>query len=206
MNKQELLKRLKAFGFSKKILDAFSKVRREDFVPEELEKEVYEDTALPIGHGQTISQPYTIAVMLSELELKRGQNVLEIGSGSGYVLALISKIIGKTGKVSGIEIISGLVAKSKKSLALENYENVKVYNRNGSKGLPEKAPFDRILISAACREIPKKLLNQLKDGGILLTPRGPRFEQTLVVIKRKGNEFKTIREIPGFIFVPFVEE
>ena len=206
MNKQELLKRLKAYGFSKKILDAFSKVRREDFVPEELENQTYEDTPLPIGHGQTISQPYTIAVMLSELELKKSQNVLEVGSGSGYVLALISEIIGKSGKVSGVEIVSELAASSKQALALENYKNVEVYNRNGSNGLPEKAPFDRILISAACREVPKKLLNQLKDSGILLTPKGPRFEQTLVVIQRKGDEFKTIREIPGFIFVPFVEE
>ena len=203
MNKQELLKRLEAFGFSRQILGAFSRVRREDFIPKELKKEAYEDTALPIGHGQTISQPYTIAVMLSEIELKKGQNVLEVGSGSGYVLALISEIVGKKGKVSGIEIISGLVAKSKE--VLEDYKNVKVYNRNGSGGLPEKAPFDRILISAACREIPEKLLNQLKDEGILLTPRGPRFEQTLIVIKRQGNKFEVKREIPGFIFVPFVE-
>ena len=111
MNKQELLKRLKAFGFSKQILDAFSKVKREDFVFEKLEKETYEDTPLPIGHGQTISQPYTIAVMLSEIELKKGQKVLEVGSGSGYVLALISEIVREKGKVFGIEIISELVAK-----------------------------------------------------------------------------------------------
>jgi len=203
MNKQELLQRLKALGFSKNILDAFSKVKRENFIPEELEKEAYKDTALPIGHGQTISQPYTISIMLSELELKKGQNILEVGSGSGYVLALLSKIIGKNGKVSGIEVVKELVAKSKESL--EDYNNIEIYHRNGSKGLPEKAPFDRILISAACREVPKELLNQLKDGGILLTPKGPRFEQSLVVIERQGNEFKTIREIPGFIFVPFIE-
>ena len=203
MNKQELLQRLKALGFSKNILDAFSKVKRENFIPEELEKEAYEDTALPIGHGQTISQPYTIGIMLSELELKKGQNILEVGSGSGYVLALLSEIIGKNGKVSGIEVVKELVAKSKESL--EDYNNIEIYHRNGSKGLPEKAPFDRILISAACREVPKELLNQLKDGGILLTPKGPRFEQSLVVIERQGNEFKTIREIPGFIFVPFIE-
>ncbi|HUW44130.1 MAG TPA: protein-L-isoaspartate(D-aspartate) O-methyltransferase [Bacillota bacterium] len=203
MNKQELLQRLKALGFSKNILDAFSKVKRENFIPEELEKEAYKDTALPIGHGQTISQPYTISIMLSELELKKGQNILEVGSGSGYVLALLSEIIGKNGKVSGIEVVKELVAKSKESL--EDYNNIEIYHRNGSKGLPEKAPFDRILISAACREVPKELLNQLKDGGILLTPKGPRFEQSLVVIERQGNEFKTIREIPGFIFVPFIE-
>ena len=206
MDKQGLLKRLKAFGFSKKILDAFSEVRREDFIPGELEKEVYEDTALPIGQGQTISQPYTIAIMLSELDLKKSQNVLEVGSGSGYVLAMISKIIGDKGKVAGIEVIKELSTKSKVALDLGEYKNIEVYHRNGSGGLPEKAPFDRILISAACREIPQKLLDQLKDKGILLTPKGPRFEQALVVIQRQGNEFKTIKEIPGFIFVPFIEE
>ncbi len=205
MNKQKLLQRLKSLGFSKKILDAFSKVKRENFVPEELENQTYEDAPLPIGQGQTISQPYTIAVMLSEIELKQGQKILEIGSGSGYVLALISEIVGKKGKVCGVEIVNELAEKSKEALDLGNYKNVEVYNRNGSDGLPEKAPFDRILISAACREIPKKLLNQLKDGGILLTPKGPRFEQSLVVVQRKKDKFETIREIPGFIFVPFVD-
>ncbi len=205
MDKQWLLKRLKDFGFSKKILDAFSRVKREDFISEELEKEVYKDTPLPIGHGQTISQPYTIAIMLSELELKKSQKILEVGSGSGYVLALISEIVGNKGKVFGIELIKELAEKSKEALALEDYKNIKVYHRNGSEGIPEKAPFDRILISAACREIPQKLLNQLKDKGILLTPKGPRFEQTLVMIQRQGDQFKTIKEIPGFIFVPFVE-
>lgn len=204
MAKQELLKRLGSFGFSKNILDAFSKVRRENFISEELKDEAYEDTALPIGHGQTISQPYTIAIMLTELELKKGQNVLEVGSGSGYVLALLSEIVGKKGVVSGVEIVSELVEKSKQ--VLEDYENVEVYSKNGAKGLSEKAPFDRILMSAACREVPEKLLNQLKKGGLLLTPKGPRFEQTLTVIQRQGNEFKTIREIPGFIFVPFVDD
>lgn len=203
MNKSELLSRLKAMGFSKKILDAFSKVKRENFVPEKLGKEVYEDTALPIGYGQTISQPYTIAIMLSELELKKSQKVLEIGSGSGYVLALMSEIVGNKGKVFGIERIKELALKSKE--VLSDYKNVKVYKKNGSEGLSEKAPFDRILVSAACREIPEKLLNQLKNRGILLTPKGPRFEQALVVIQRQGEEFKTLRKIPGFIFVPFVE-
>lgn len=204
MNKQQLIERLRAIGFSPKILEAFSEVKREDFVPEELERDTYEDTALPIGHGQTISQPYTIAVMLSELDLNEGQKVLEVGSGSGYVLALISKIIGKKGKVFGLEIIGKLAKKSKE--ALENYSNIKVYNKNGFNGLPEEAPFDRILVSAAVREIPKKLLSQLKDNGILVAPKGPVFEQNIVVIQRQGDKFITKSEIPGFVFVPFVGE
>lgn len=213
MNKQQLIERLRAMGFSEKILEAFSAVKREDFIPEELQRDTYEDTALPIGHGQTISQPYTIAVMLSELDLNEGQKVLEVGSGSGYVLALISKIIGKKNsskhskseaRVFGLEVIKKLAKKSKE--ALENYRHIKVYNKNGSGGLPEEAPFDRILVSAAVREIPKKLLSQLKEKGILVAPKGPVFEQNIVVIQRQGDKFITKTEIPGFVFVPFVGE
>ncbi|MEX2016980.1 MAG: protein-L-isoaspartate O-methyltransferase [Candidatus Pacearchaeota archaeon] len=203
MNKVQLLKSLKEEGFSRDIIDSFYGVRREDFIPDNLKSQAYEDTALPIGHGQTISQPYTIALMLSELDLKPGQKILEAGSGSGYVLALISKIVGKKGKVFGLEILKSLVAKSK--VNLEDYNNVKIYRRNGFNGLPEEAPLDRILISAACREIPKELLNQLKDKGILVAPKGPVFEQNIVVIQRQGAEFIVKTEIPGFVFVPFVE-
>ncbi|MEX0921094.1 MAG: protein-L-isoaspartate(D-aspartate) O-methyltransferase [Candidatus Pacearchaeota archaeon] len=202
MNKEQLINKLKAMGFKKKILDAFSSVKREYFIPEELKSKAYEDTALPIGEGQTISQPYTIALMLSELSLRKGQKVLEVGSGSGYVLALISKIVGKKGKVFGMEIINELAKKSKENL--EDYKNIQVFNKSGWKGLPDDAPFDRILMSAAVREIPQNLLNQLKDKGILIAPKGPRFEQSIVIIKRDGDEFKTISEIPGFIFVPFI--
>lgn len=205
MEKQQLLQRLKTMGFSKKIISAFSNVKREDFVPEEFEGQAYEDTALPIGHGQTISQPYTIAVMLSELDLKSGQNVLEVGSGSGYVLALISEIIGKKGRVFGLEVVKDLAKKSKESLGLGNYKNVDVYSRNGFNGFPEKAPFDRILVSAAVRDVPKALLKQLRDKGILVAPKGPRFQQDIVVIQKQGEKFITKSEIPGFIFVPFVE-
>ena len=203
MNKQQLIERLRTMGFSEKILEAFSAVKREDFIPEELQRDTYEDTALPIGHGQTISQPYTIALMLSELDLNEGQKVLEVGSGSGYVLALISRIVGKKGKVLGLEVIKKLAKKSKETL--ENYRNIKVYNKNGSGGLPEEAPFDRILVSAAVREIPKKLLSQLKEKGILVAPKGPVFEQNIVVIQRQGDKFITKTEIPGFVFVPFVD-
>lgn len=204
MNKKELIESFERAGFSKKIINAFSKVKRENFVPENMGENAYEDTALPIGHGQTISQPYTIALMLSELNLNLGQKVLEIGSGSGYVLALLSEIVGKRGRIFGMEIIKKLAEKSKE--LLENYENVKIYSRSGFDGLKEESPFDRILISAAVREIPSSILNQLKDGGILVAPRGPRFEQNIVIIQRKGNEFITKSEIKGFIFVPFVEE
>jgi protein-L-isoaspartate(D-aspartate) O-methyltransferase len=136
--------------------------------------------------------------------LKKGQKVLEIGSGCGYVLALLSEIVGEKGEVYGIEVINSLVEKSE--LNLETYDNIKVYNRNGAEGLSEKAPFDRILISAALREVPEKIMGQLNEKkGILVAPKGSRFEQDLITIQRNSPaEFEMKNKIPGFIFVPFV--
>lgn len=204
MNQEQLVNLLKRYKFSKKVLYVFGKVQRENFVPKNLKRYAYENTTLPIGYGQTISQPQVIALMLSLLRLRKNQKVLEVGSGSGYVLALLSETVGKKGKVFGIERIKQLAEKSKENLV--DYRNIRVYNRNGSRGLEEKAPFDKILISAAVREIPQKLLNQLKNRGILVAPKGPTFEQSLVVIQRQKNEFITKNTVPGFIFVPFVEE
>ncbi len=205
MNKKELLNSLKEKGFSEKILDAFSSVKREDFIPKNIKAMAYKDTALPIGHGQTISQPYTIAVMLSLLDLRKGQKVLEIGSGCGYVLALLSEIVGEQGKVYGLEIVKELAEKSKENLV--EYDNINVYNKNGSKGLPEKAPFDSVIISAAMRNIPEEIMSQLKNRGILVAPKGSRFEQEIIAIQRKSSsEFEMIKRLPGFVFVPFIGE
>jgi len=202
MNKTQLLQHLKKQGFPKKILNAFSKVKRENFIPKILKSRAYEDRALPIGKAQTISQPYTSATMLNLLDLKKSQKVLEIGSGCGYVLALISEIVGEKGKVFGVEIIKELTEKAK--LNLKDYKKIKIYNRDGKKGLEEQAPFDKILISAAREKIPKKILNQLKDKGLIVAPVGPRHSQSLVVIQRIKNNFKVKEKLPGFIFVPFV--
>lgn len=207
MNKNQLIQSLKEKKFSPKIIDAFSSIEREGFISKEAVDLglAYEDNALPIGSGQTISQPYTIAVMLSELNLKKGQKVLEIGSGSGYVLALISHMIGQEGKVFGIERIKELAEKSKGNVM--EYENVKIYHKNGIHGLPEEKPFDRILISAALREVPEEIMSQLNPkNGILVYPRGSRFEQEIVVVQRKSEtEFEIKKKIPGFLFVPFIE-
>lgn len=199
MNKKELFESLEQKGFSREIINVFLKVKRENFVPEELKAYAYEDTALSIGKGQTISQPYTIAMMLSLLELKKGHKVLEIGSGCGYVLALISNIT-KT-KVFGIELIKELAERSRKNL--EEFHNIGVYNQDGSKGLPKQSPFDRILISAACEKIPELLFSQLKNKGIIVAPVGPRHEQSLVAVQKIRNKFVIKKEIPGFVFVPF---
>ena len=201
--KQFLLKDLKQHGFSKQILSAFEKIKREDFIPENLKERAYEDAALPLEFGQTISQPYTIATMLSLLELKPGFKVLEIGSGCGYVLALISKIVGKNGKVFGIEIIKSLFDSSRKNL--KNCENVKIYAGDGKSGLSKYAPFDRILISATSNEIPKKLIRQLKEKGIIVAPLGNRYEQSLMAFEKINRGLQLKKEIPGFIFVPLVD-
>ena len=217
--KKDLVESLKQKGFPNEILRAFSEIKREDFIPKDLRKYAYEDTALPIGQNQTISQPYTIAVMLSLLELKRGeiknssthspksqmkgQKILEIGSGCGYVLALLSKIVGVKGKVFGIEIIKKLFEKSKKNI--KEFKNVKIYNKNGFFGLKEKSPFDAILISAAIEKIPKLLVKQLKNNGIIVSPVGGKYEQSITSFKKIKGKLKIKKEIPGFVFVPFVK-
>jgi len=203
MNQKDILiESLRVRGFSKEIVKAFSDVKREDFVPAELKNQAYEDTALPIGNGQTISQPYTIAVMLSLLDLKKGQGVLEIGSGCGYALALISGIVGTEGEVFGIELVKELSEKSRNNL--KGYKNIKIYNRNGFHGLQEKTPFERIIISAGCEEIPKALIDQLGDNGVIVAPIGKRGGQSLISFKKNKGNLKKVKEIPGFVFVPFI--
>ena len=203
MIKKELINSLKFKGFEEHIVDAFSKVKRENFIPSKLRKYAYNDEALPIGEGQTTSQPYTIATMLSMLDLKEGQKILEIGSGSGYVLALISEIVGKKGKVFGVEKNRELARKSK--LNLKGYK-AKVYFKNGYNGLKEYSTYDRVIISAACNEIPKPLIKQLKKDAIVLAPIGNKFQQSLTIYKKIDNQLVFQEEIPGFQFVPFLEK
>ena len=202
MDKSHLIKSLKEEDFSKDILNAFSRVKRESFISDNMKHLAYENNALPIGEGQAISQPYTIATMLALLSLKKSQKVLEIGSGCGYVLALISDIVGSKGKVYGIEIIKSLADKSR--INLSEYGNVEVYHRNGGEGLAEKAPFDKIIISAALEEIPKHLIQQLKDKGLIVAPIGSQYEQTLTSFQKVNDKLEVREEIPGFVFVPFV--
>ncbi len=200
--KELLLENFRRKDFSKPIIKAFENVPREKFVPKEWIKHAYDDTSLPIGFGQTISQPSTIAIMLSLLELERGMKVLELGSGCGYVLALLSKIVGSKGKVYGVERIKQLYEKSKRDLS--DYKNISVYNKNGADGLREKAPFDRILVSAAMKDIPRNLAKQLKAKGIIVFPLGNNYEQSLFSYQKFKREIRLKHEIPGFAFVPFV--
>lgn len=203
MNKSELLEKLKKQGFAERIISAFEKVKRENFVQRDFKELAYDDIALPISEGESISQPSTIAIMLSLLRLHESQRVLEIGSGCGYVLALISEIVGKSGRVFGLEISNKLVEKSIQNI--EDYKNIRVFNRNGKNRLSEEAPFERILISAALEKIPEPLFSQLKEGGIIVAPIGSQQMQVLTSIRKKENRFSVLKSIPGFVFVPFME-
>lgn len=198
--KEYLLEKLERKGFSKPILDAFASVQRENFVPEPFSVYAYDDIALPIEEGATLSQPSTTALMLSLLELKTGQCILEIGSGSGYVLALISHVI-REGRIYGIEINHNLAVNSKKLLSED--KNIEILNRSGFPGLPEHAPFDRMLISASAdsKEVLHSLLPQLNDGGILVAPVKSSIFQ---IIKRKDSVEE--KEFQGFAFVPLRKE
>ena len=198
MNKEELLASLKRKGFSDEVVNAFAKVKREEFVPQNLVGYAYEDMPLPITEGSTLSQPSTVAFMLNLLEIKEGQKVLEIGSGTGFALAVLSEIVGEKGKVYGMEINQSLAIESKKRT--EGKKNVEIIIRSGVNGLPEFAPFDRILISASAKDIPYPLLSQLKEDGILVAA----VNQSIVQVKReRGQTFE--KEFPGFVFVPLKE-
>jgi protein-L-isoaspartate(D-aspartate) O-methyltransferase len=197
--KEKMLLSLKEKGFPEKILQAFERISRENFVPDHLKNYAYEDSALPLEDGSTISQPYAVAFVLDLLELHYGQKILEIGSGSGYVLALISEII-KNGNIYGLEINKNLAIKSKKVLARDS--NINIINRSGFLGLPEYAPYERILISAACMDmrVPYNLAEQLVEGGVMVVP----VKQSLFKLTKKNGKIEQ-KEFFGFSFVPFKE-
>jgi protein-L-isoaspartate(D-aspartate) O-methyltransferase len=196
--KEELLARLKTEGFSFDIINAFRQVERADFVPGPYRAEAYDNKPLPIGYGQTISQPSTIAFMLEKLEPKDGLKILEVGSGSGYVLSLLDKIVDNA-ELYGAERVEELVHNSRYTLAAKN--NIHIHHTPETLGLPEQAPFDRILVSAAAENaLPQELVEQLKEGGVIVCPVR---HSIIKVKKRKGGE-TTWEEFPGFAFVPLV--
>lgn len=204
-----LVKKIEQKGvfFAPNIKNAFLKVKREEFFPEDLKQYAYVDSAFAIGYEQTISQPSTIAIMLSLLCPEKNQCVLEVGSGSGYVLALLKEIAGVKGKVFGVERIPELAEKSKKNLALIGYSDIEIISKDGSTGLKEKSPFDRILVSAACTEVPKKLLEQLSLKGKLVAPVGPSNAQKLVLIEKTASDkFRENFSNGFFVFVPLIQE
>ena len=202
--KIRLVERLKRYGYirSKEVEDAMLSIRREDFVPPDVRRYAYDDTPLEIGFGQTISAPHMVAMMCEELELKKGLKILEIGAGSGYHAAVISKIIGEEGKVYSIERIAELAEFARKNLEKAGIKNVEVIEGDGSLGLPEYAPYDRILVTCSAPDIPEPLIEQLKEGGIILIPVGRTFSVLIKGIK-KGKRLEK-KEICGCAFVPLI--
>ena len=152
------------------IKEAFLLVKREHFLPAHFAQHSYADEAVRIGSWQTISQPTTIAHMLELLDLKKGMKVLEVGSGSGYMIALLSHIAGKDGKIYGIEFLPELKEKAEKNLKKEKISNYELKKGDGSQGWKENAPFERIIVSCACPFIPKSLFDQLLEGGKIVAP------------------------------------
>jgi protein-L-isoaspartate(D-aspartate) O-methyltransferase len=183
-----------------RLLAVMANIPRHSFVSSDYQLAAYEDRPLPIGEGQTISQPYMVAVMTQSLELKGDERVLEIGTGSGYQTAILAELA-KT--ISTIERIQELLLRAQKILQERGYENIFFLTGDGTKGWPEKAPFDGIIVTAGAPEIPQTLTSQLAEGGRLVIPVGPRYTQTLYKVTRKRNQF-TEEDITGCVFVPLV--
>lgn len=182
-----------------RVLEAMGSVPRHRFVPDSEVSRAYQDSPLPIGHGQTISQPFIVAYMCEAMELKGHEKVLEIGTGSGYHSAVLSLLVKE---VYTIEILEPLAQAAEKRLRELGYGNVKVFCKDGYEGLPEEAPFDGILITAAPPEIPQELMKQLKIGGRMVLPVG-ESEQELLRITRTEQGAKVERLLP-VRFVPMV--
>ena len=192
----------KNYKFNERELRAFEEVDRNLFIPEKIKTHAYEDRPLPILRGKTISQPTTVMIMTSALELEPGEKVFEVGTGSGYQAAIIAKIIGKRGKVISTEVIPELVHFSKANFEKANIKNIEVHEEDGSRGLEQKAPYDKIIITAACREFPKELLAQLKPNGVIVGPVGSVTEQEMVRgIKREDGSL-ALEFLGQFVFTP----
>jgi protein-L-isoaspartate(D-aspartate) O-methyltransferase len=184
-----------------RILQAFERVPRHQFVAEAQAAHAYEDRALPLDDGQTISQPSMIAIMLKELECEADQRALEVGAGSGYAAAILGQLVAE---VYTVEVRPALAARARESLAQSGISNVHVIDGNGSWGLPEHAPYDRILVSAAPERVPGALVEQLAIGGRIAIPVGDEHTQTLLVGRKTGPNSIDWRKTVPCIFVPLV--
>lgn len=186
-----------------RVLRAMRNVARHEFVPPELAAAAYEDRALPIGCGQTISQPFIVALMTDLLRLEADARVLEIGAGSGYQAAVLAEL---AGRVFTVEIVPELAARAARQLERAGYRNVRVREGDGFRGWPEEAPFDAILVAAAIAEIPAPLPGQLKEGGRMVLPLGePDGVQELTLVTRENGEIRS-RSVLPVRFVPFTRE
>jgi protein-L-isoaspartate(D-aspartate) O-methyltransferase len=189
--RRTMVEEIRRRGITKpEVLAAMEQVPRHLFVPDEVRAQAYSDTPLPIGGGRSVYQPYVVALMTSLLELKRGDKVLEVGTGSGYHAAVLARI---ARQVCSIEIVETVAIQASKRLSILGYHNVAVRVGDGYQGWPDQAPFDAILLSAAPPHIPKPLIDQLRVGGHMVVPVGGFFQDLLVITKTAdGIEKRTV--------------
>jgi len=205
---QKLIEKLISDGYLRTplVIKAFKKVKRADFLPESIKDQAYLNEALPIGHKQTISQPLTVAFMLELLAPQPGQKILDVGSGSGWQAALLAEIVGPEGKVIATEIVPELKKMGEENVRRQGYYHVAFFDSQGEVGSAHYAPYDRIIVAAAAREVPRELKKQLKVGGRLVLPVGGKLLQDIRVIdKVDGNLFQEYK-YPGFRFVPLIRK
>ena len=194
-------RQIKARGIkNERVLEAMRKVPRHLFVPSESLDSAYSDRPLPIGHGQTISQPYMVAVMTEALEIEGGEKVLEIGTGSGYQAAVLAEV---AGHVVTTERVPELAEEARTKLRDLGYANVDVIVTDGSAGFPERSPYDGIIVTAGAPEIPGVLVEQLAEGGRLVIPVGNNYQQTLTRVRKRAGDYVTER-LEGCVFVPLI--
>jgi len=208
LERDRLLTSLRNRGYlaSPRVEEAMRRVPREEFLPENLREDAYVDSPLPIGEGQTISAPHMVVIMVEQLDMRPGHKVLEIGTGSGYHAAVSAEMVDTNGPIYTIERISSLATLAEKNIKRTGYADlVTVIFGDGSKGLPEHAPYDRIFVAAAAPDIPTPLVEQLAEGGKLLVPAGGKFYQDLIRVQKKGN--RLVKEnLGGCVFVPLIGE
>ncbi len=186
-----------------RLIQSFRKIKRADFLPNELKDLAELNEALPIGYCQTISQPLVVAFMLEQLQPQPGDKILDVGSGSGWTSALLGEIVGEKGKVVAIEVVPELKEFSRTNVAKYNFTEkgiVELICADGSRGYPEGAPYDKILASASAEKLPPIWKEQLKIGGRIVAPIGTSI---WLLIKKSENQFEEI-EYPGFVFVPLI--
>jgi protein-L-isoaspartate(D-aspartate) O-methyltransferase len=200
--KLRLLMELRRTGIlDPRVLGALEKTPRELFVPESFQDQAYENVALPIGHSQTISQPYVVALMTEKLELAGREKVLEIGTGSGYQAAILARL---TRRVFTVERHRLLVREAEQRFAVLRLGNIVTRFGDGTKGWPEQAPFDRIIVTAAAPDVPQILLDQLALGGILVMPVGAEYHDQRLIRVRRGESGYETQELAWVRFVPLI--
>lgn len=185
---------------SRRVVSAMREVPREDFLPEDKRELAWEDSPVEIGHNSTISQPYIVALMTELLGLKGDEKVLEVGTGSGYQAAVLSKL---AKKVVSIDIVPELTARAKDIGKRLDLDNVLFLSGDGSAGYPEEAPFDAIIVTAGSPKVPEPLIAQLKVGGKLVIPVGDEYSQSLLVVRRRAKDIET-RATEAVRFVPLL--